>query len=228
VRPRSEKIVNQDYRGPDGHQRERALALGYARPQDRAALTTLFAIDARLGGIVRGTREPMVGQMRLTWWYEALAALDTAAAPAEPLLREVAATLLPRGVTGGELAMLVEGWEPLLDAEVLDEATLLDVAASRGGRLFTLAARLLGADDAVATIGEGWALADLAIRWSEPATAARAAALARTRLTTRRWSRAARPLGALALLAAADLRERRAPGSPRRVARLLVHRLTGW
>jgi phytoene synthase len=205
-----------------------ALALGYARPRDREALAALFALDARLGGIVRGTREPMVGQMRLTWWHEALIGLERGSAPAEPVLRALAATVIGRGVPGVDLAAMIDGWELLLDGPALADAVLVEFAERRGGRLFELAARLLGTDEAVAGSGEGWALADLACHWSDDATARRAGVLAGERLGRRRWNRAGRPLGALALLAAADVQGRSAPGAPARVGRLLLHRLTGW
>jgi phytoene synthase len=51
---------------------ERALALSYAPASTRPGLEALFALDTALGTILKTTREPIVGQMRLTWWYEAL------------------------------------------------------------------------------------------------------------------------------------------------------------
>lgn len=65
---------------------ERALAVRYAPLDAQPGMAALLALDERLGAILRSTREPLIGQMRLTWWHEALAALDTASAPAEPLL----------------------------------------------------------------------------------------------------------------------------------------------
>lgn len=211
---------------------ERALALAYAPAGARAALAALFALDDRLAQILRTTREPMVGQMRLTWWHGALLALDNAPPPSEPVLAELAAEVLPRGVRGAALAPIVEGWEDLLEAEV-SEADLLHYARCRG-TLFVVAGQILGADDPVREAGEGWALVDLAWNSSEPAVVALARDLARPRLaaaTARRWSRRARALGALAHLAEADLAldpaGARVVGSPSRVWRALRHRLTG-
>jgi phytoene synthase len=82
-------------------------------------------------------------------------------------------------------------------------------------------------DDPLGEAGRGWALADLAGHLSDPATAAsaRAAALPLLMSATRhRWSRAGRPLGALAHIARLDLA---GPATPWRVARLAWHRLTG-
>jgi phytoene synthase len=214
---------------------ERLLALSYAPAAIRPAVTALFALDDVLGRILRTTREPMVGQMRLTWWYEALERLDSAPPPAEPVLQALAAHLLPRGVTGGRLALMIDAWEVLLDPDVPDDATL-EAYAARGVILFGAAGTVLGAaqGDPVAPAGRGWALADLSRHIGEPAVAARAAALAAAALsaaTERKWSRDARSLGALAHLArmdlavALDVPVRR--GSPARVARVLLHRMTG-
>jgi phytoene synthase len=219
-----------------GKNPERALAIGYARASDRAALAALFGLDDALAAVLRTTREPIVGQMRLTWWHDALTRLDGAEPPAEPTLRALAAHVVPRAIRGDQLAGIAEGWEELLDVERLESAAILRFSAMRGERLFVLAGQLLGAgpEDPVVAAGAGWALADLARHLADPAAAQAAAALARTPIsiaTAARWSRAGRPLGALAHLARMDLDvpvDRPIPtGSPARVARLLRHRLTG-
>ncbi|CAN5509265.1 hypothetical protein BH09PSE4_BH09PSE4_07780 [soil metagenome] len=213
---------------------ERALAISYAPGPRRAALTSLFALDDALAQVLRTTREPMVGQMRLTWWHDALVRLDSAPPPAEPVLQALTRDLLPLGVSGAGLTPIVEGWEELLGETVSEEA-LLRYAEGRGS-LFVAAGRILAADpgDPVREAGAGWALVDLAWHLSDPATAARAREMAGPRLAAAvapRWSRAGRALGALAHLASADLANDpagpRLQGSPRRVLRALRHRLTG-
>lgn len=214
---------------------ERALAFSYAARAVRAALAALFALDGTLARVVRTTREPIVGRMRLTWWHAALCALDTAPPPTEPVLRALAREVLARGITGTRLAGMIDGWEALLDPDPLDRAALDDYAAGRGRLLFGIANEMLGASgDPVMQAGTGWALADLAMRSRDAAAATIPRALAVEMLEHAarcRWSRAARPLGALTHLARMDLAL--APGtvpgigSPRRVARLAFHRLTG-
>ena len=188
---------------------ERALALGYTPAADRPAIAALFALDARLGDIVRTTREPMVGQMRLTWWHDALTRLDDGPAPAEPVLAMLAADVLPRGVTGADLARMIDGWEALLEGPVGDPAMLAIYAEHRGALLFALAGCLVGAGRVpLAAAGAGWALADLAANLSDPAAIAAARRMASERLqdvTGLRWSRPGRGLGALALLARMDV-----------------------
>ena len=210
---------------------ERALALSYALASDRMALAALLALDDTLGEILRTTREPLVGQMRLTWWHAALTALDTAPPPAQPVLQALAADVLPRGVRGSQLAGMIEGWEVLLEPSALSPVSLDAYASARGAILFELAGVMLGAraNDPLPAAGAGWALADLSRHARDPAEAAQARNAARPLLEQagrRRWSRRVRPLGALALIAGFDLAAS-PPGGTTRVARLAWHRLTG-
>lgn len=209
---------------------EQALAIGYAPADAVAALHALMALDATLGTIIRSTREPIVGQMRLTWWHEALTRLDVAPAPAEPVLQALAAAVLPV-VGGAALAGLIDGWEALLEP-ILDDVAIEQFATARGARLFAFAGTLCGiADPRLTTAGEGWALADLSLRTSDRAIARMIAQRASVRLDNAlagRWPRRARALGALALLARSDLRDTMpAVGGPKRIGRILIHRLTG-
>jgi phytoene synthase len=214
---------------------ERALILAYAPAKGRAALAALLALDDALAQLLRSTSQPAVGQLRLAWWREALARLDTQPPPAEPVLRELAAAVLPLGVTGESLVPIVHGWEVLIEEEVLGEDALLRFGEGRGS-LFEAAGKAVdaGARDPLEEAGRGWALADLARNLDMAGEAATARALAASLLDVavkRTWSRNGRALGALAHRAQLDLAlDPGAPvpvGSPRRVMRLFWHRLTG-
>jgi phytoene synthase len=203
------------------------LALSYAPGRSRGALDALFALDAALGNVLRTTREPLVGQMRLAWWREALQGLDASDAPAEPVLQSLTGVVLPLGITGRALSEMVEAWEPMLGD--IRTQSVDDHARLRGRALFTMAGMAIGAapDDPVGDAGEGWALADLAANLSDAALASQARERAATMLTharRSRWSRNGRALGALALIA-----DRRLGGPipPMFVLRLARFRLTG-
>jgi phytoene synthase len=211
---------------------ERALALSYAPQSARTALAALFALDDTLASILRSTREPLIGQMRLTWWFEALERLDTAPAPAEPVLTALQNEVLPAGVSGAMLATLADGWEALLEPDI-DTAAIERFGRDRGQRLFELATNILAITDTrIGLAGKGWALADLAQKLSDPSGRELAKAGAVEALDGAlhgRWPSAARALGALALSARFDMMsEPSSPGSPKRVARLALHRLTGY
>lgn len=217
---------------------ERTLALSYSG-EKQAALVALLALDDALAALLRTTSEPALGQMRLAWWRESVERLDSAPAPAEPVLRALAADVLPLGVTGKSLVPIVHGWEVLVEEEHLDAMAIQRYAALRGGTLFEIAGKVLGSpkSDRVDILGRGWALADLAraVGDAEVSRIAREMAANRLSYGLRRLapglSRASRSLGALAHLARMDLAlPPGAPppiGSPKRVGRLLWHRLTG-
>ncbi|MES2989727.1 MAG: squalene/phytoene synthase family protein [Pseudomonadota bacterium] len=212
---------------------ERGLILSYAGA-GAPALAALLALDDALAQLLRTTSEPALGQMRLAWWREALERLDNAPAPAEPVLKALAEYVLPQGVTGLSLMPIVHGWEVLVEEEKLSADALRRFGEGRGSLLVAAGAALGTASDPLREAGQGWALADLARNLKEPEEAEEARRQAQPLLAAaaaRHWSRQGRALGAMAHLARLDLAlpgDAPTPiGSPRRVGRLLWHRLTG-
>lgn len=204
---------------------ERRVVLSYAPRTAREGLAALLALDDALADVLRSTREPMVGQMRLTWWHDAVSGLDEKPAPAQPVLTSLAARVVPH-VAGSTLAAIVEGWEELLEPEMSDES-LAHYAARRGGTLFVAGGALTrrGDDARLIPAGRAWALSDLAGRCSDPTLAARARTLAAGSAAevTGRWPADLRALGALFRLAMLP-----AASEARRIGRVLLHRVTGY
>jgi phytoene synthase len=216
---------------------ERQLALAYARGGVRPAIEALWLLDERMGAIVAAAREPMIGQMRLIWWRDALTALDdpAAAIPAEPLLARLAGICASHDVSGADLARLEEGWAALLEGEAPDDAAIMDHGRCRGAPLFAMSATILGATgEGVEAAGEAWALTDLGHRLRGVHGRALARAGAGTRLSglkISRWPRALRPLGILAVLASRDAAlpagQCRRQGSPARILRAMAFGFIG-
>ncbi len=209
---------------------ERALALTYAPPGSRRAFAALLALDDRLATIVRTTREPLVGQMRFTWWHAALTSLDSGPIPAEPLLQELAGEAVTHA-PGAALATMVEGWEALLEPD-LDQVSLNVHAEHRGEGLFAALGAVCGAAPLVPrAAGRGWALADLSRHLRDPLLQQRARVMACDALsetTATHWPPALRAVGALTQTARMDLVPSPRPhGHPARTARLLWLRLSG-
>ena len=205
---------------------ERRVVLSYVPVSKRAGIAALLSLDDVMADITRTTSEPMIGQMRFTWWHGALASLDEAPPPAQPVLRDLATHVLP-SVTGASLGRIVEGWEELLEPGALDDAALKAFAQGRGGGLFEAMAAVIGGPEGapVAEAGGGWALSDLALHTADERLAERARILAEpmlARAAATLWPRSLRALGALAHLA-----RRPQAGAGARVARMLFHRLTG-
>jgi len=210
---------------------DRRLALAYVPAAVRPAMEALWRLDVTLGAVLAGGREPMIGRIRLAWWREALEALDRGPPPPAPLLRALAAHVLP-AVRGAELAAMEAGWAELLADGTLTERGLKDYAEARGGALFRHSARLLGLPDhPVGPAGARWALVDVARRSADPDEASTAFALAAAIDTETSWPRQLRPLGMLSVLNRRDLAggagtwEKQ--GSPARMLVMARHRLTG-
>ena len=176
-----------------------------------------------MADVVARSTQPTLGAIKLAWWRERLEELDDGKVPAEPRLQAAAAELLPRGVSGGDLAELEEGWSAAF-YEPLDMALVTE----HGTRLFTIAARLLNVefdDGIVGVAGRLFARVDFARRGFIDLAAGSSDRGGPT------IPRRARPLTGLAALAARDLGRGGPPfepeGTPGRAWTLLRHRLTG-
>jgi 15-cis-phytoene synthase len=213
---------------------DRALALSHVPAPDRDALSALFVIDAAMGDVVRTTREPMLGPIRLAWWRERLEEIDGGVpAPPEPRLQAVERELVPRGVTGRDLAALEAGWLRLFDPFPWTVETS-EAIWFRGNLLFGLGARILGRpDERIQAAGGLWALVDAARHCSDADSRVTLIEQARTfarGLGGSRLPSALRPLSVLAALAIRDVKHGEpfeAEGTPGRAAAMLGHRLIG-
>lgn len=137
--------------------RDRWLATQYAPAGLRPALFAVHALDLEFAKVAATTTEAMLGEIRLAWWRERLVGLDAGDVPAQPVLRALAGTVLPRGVAGATLAGFEDGWLALAAGDIARHVTL------RGSALGGALAALGGADPAVgAALGTAWAAGEAA------------------------------------------------------------------
>ena len=170
------------------------LALSYAPAATRVPLLALLVLDARLAGIVRGSREPMLAQLRLAWWREQLGAGSVSLGGNDPLLALLQSWPGPTPVLAG----LSDGWEAMTGPAPLPDAAFLTLAGARAAAFAALAE----GPDAL-RMGRNWALADIAGHLGDPRERAAALALARGQdWRQARLPRALRPLAVLHGLAA--------------------------
>ncbi len=134
--------------------RDRYLSVLYAPAAARPALLALHGLDLELAQVVASTTEPMLGEIRLAWWRDALTALDGGQVPAQPLLALIAAEVLPRGISGAELSVLEDRWLGLIGSDDVPDSHI-----GGGGTLFALLARLGGGEpESARRLGEAWAV----------------------------------------------------------------------
>jgi phytoene synthase len=179
----------------------------YAPKKIREGQQIVWALDARMAEIIRSTSEPMIGQMRLTWWHEALTKDPKAGGSGEPLMDALRRQVLP--LSGGEsLLSIIDGWEVLLQPLPLSDSQLVAFAEQRGGGLFRVMSALAGGGPPwLAQAGMGWALWDLSGHVSDQDTARRALHLAAEFLADvpkRDWRAAFASLRILTALARSD------------------------
>lgn len=178
-----------------------------------------------MGTVVATASQPAVAAIKLAWWREALEKLDREPAPAEPRLQAAAAQLLPRGISGTDVAELEQHWSALLQPAELE--LFMPGVAGRADTLFGLAARLLGVpwDSRVENASRSFVTVDLARRgiWDLVPLD-----LPRPRRSVPRRDR---PLTAFYALARRDMQSGGPPfepeATPARAWALLRHRLTG-
>lgn len=176
------------------------LALAYAPAASRPGLLALLALDARLAGIVRHSREPMLAQLRLAWWREQLATMGDKgeSGGGDPLLASIRVWPGSRAPLVG----LVDGWEAMVGEAPLPASAFAPLAEARASAFAALAASEQEAASAMA-MARAWALADIADRLSDPREREAALALVQAQdWRARRLGRGLRSLCVLHALAA--------------------------
>jgi len=145
---------------------DRCLAVLAAPPPDAAPLLALFLLNAELARSGELSQGPLLAELRLQWWHDALAEAAAGRPKEQPVLRALAAPLSEGRLPLAELQALVELRQgELAEAPFPDLAAMAEHAAAGGGCLNALAARLLGAagpeTEAAAKIGAAFALVGL-------------------------------------------------------------------
>lgn len=139
------------------------LAIAYVSADLRAAFTVLLRFDERLAEVVGRASEPMIAQMKLAWWHDAIAREPSARPKGEPIfmaLDKLASPSLDAAFNG-----LLDAWGRLLAVEVWTADILKAFACERSAAIFGSYADWTRCTDDVAAIGEAWALADLKQRF---------------------------------------------------------------
>ena len=188
----------------------------------RADVALIYALNHELVSVAHKVREPLIGQMRLTWWRDSLEALAGGGPHrGHPLLIAIAGS----GLDVAGLAALPEGRLADFDAEPEDAAARLAEIDETEGTLMALVARRLAPETDPASVraaARAWALGRQS--GADPAAVREQLYIARTELK-------ALPIAAfpaVAHLALASVYARgKAPGDFEKRARITWAVLTG-
>ena len=180
-----------------------------------------------MADVVASSTEPALGAIRLAWWREALQRLDHSSPPSEPRLQAVADLLLPRGVSGAELAKLENCWAALLEPFPWTVLTA-ELIRVRGRILFSIGARLLDEKGAeIEDAGAIWSLVDVARHCSDPPSREMLLGEARKSIAELGTQTPSRNLRALTVIAAVAAHDALGGSSLGRGVVALIHTLTG-
>ena len=115
-----------------------------AQPADRADVIALYAYDHELARAPKVTSNALLGEIRLTWWREALDEIfEGRAVRRHPTAEALAGAVARHGLPRGPLEAMIEARDRELDASPMSEAEVLDWARDTGGLAAQLAAQVL-------------------------------------------------------------------------------------
>ena len=108
----------------------------------------LYDFNLEIARIRETVSDPMVGQLRLKWWYDALDRLAADAAPKHPVALGLDAAVRAGGLNVAGLQRLVEARAAdLTPSQPRDGAALAAYAAATSGAIHEAALALLGAGE---------------------------------------------------------------------------------
>lgn len=143
---------------PDRWLSSRFIAQGPAR----ADVIAIYAFDHELARAPRVASNALLGEMRLTWWREALEEIfEGRAVRQHPTAQALAGVVARRGLKRELLEAMIDARYRELDATPMSEGEVLDWARDTGGLSAQLAAQVLDpASDATMALagGSAWSL----------------------------------------------------------------------
>ena len=184
------------------------LAIAYAKPNHRPTFMLLLIFDNRIADIVGRSSEPMIAQMKIAWWYDAIGKETGKRPKGEPILQEL--DRLGGNDVSRAMEKLLDAWGKLLSEEIWSAATLEEFARCRSEAIFGTYGNGVGGGFDAVPLGKQWAIADLRQRFGSRVGIAVPAMVDLPK--SRKW----RPLSILVL----------ATGNPSGT-RMIWHALTG-
>jgi phytoene synthase len=149
------------------HDRDRYLTCLFAPAARREALFALYAFNLEIAKTAEVVSEPMLGQLRLQWWREALDEIYNKRPQRHEVSRPLAAAVRAHGLTRRHFEDLIDARAFDLEQQAPESlAKLEDYAQATSAGLVLLALEILGVKDEASRaagrqIGIAWALTGL-------------------------------------------------------------------
>ena len=149
------------------HDRDRFVTALFAPADRREALFALYAFNSEIARIRESVSEPLLGEMRLQWWRDALEMIYAGGDRAHPVFRGLAAAIHAHKLTRAPFDRLIDARAAdLVNGPPDTLATLEAYAAGTASTLIESALEVLGARSEAAKqaayhAGIGWALTGL-------------------------------------------------------------------
>lgn len=149
------------------HDRDRYLTAILAPAARRQALFALYAFNLEVARTREMVSEPMIGQIRLQWWREAIAGIYEGKARAHEVVRPLAEAVERYDLTRTYFERLIDARElDLGEAPPATEEDLIDYTEDTSSTLMRLALEILGqrtgpAHEAADHVGVAWGLTGL-------------------------------------------------------------------
>ena len=150
------------------YDKDRFLTALFAPADRREALFALYAFNLEIAKTREVVTEPVLGQIRLQWWHDAIGEAYDGTPRRHEVLLPLAQAIREFGLTRGHFEKLIDAREAdLTDEPPADATCLISYAEVTGVPLVLLALEILGvsgnaaANEAARHVGIAWALTGL-------------------------------------------------------------------
>jgi phytoene/squalene synthetase len=130
------------------HDPERYVTSLFAADEDRAALHALYAFNLELARIATMVTEPLLGQVRLQWWREAIEGIYEGTPRHHEVVLALASAIRDRDLPRATFETMISGREIELEAEPPE--TMADLEAylrATAGELVAVSLRAAGVEE---------------------------------------------------------------------------------
>jgi 15-cis-phytoene synthase len=139
------------------------LALVYAPKSVRTAFELVLQFDARCAGIAAVAGEPLIAQMKLAWWRDAVGAEPSARPKGEPMM--AALTAIGDPSLDRTIAALMDAWEVLIVSDEWTVPVIDRFAQDRGSTIFGFFTHHAALPKFPIVAAKQWAIDDLRLRF---------------------------------------------------------------